>query len=310
MPYAIFLSNATQQQPMEIISLKYLLAVAEAGSFAAAARHLNLHTSTLSRRVFAIEEELGTTIFEREHAGVRLTSNGHTVLAYAKQALNDLDALANAGRSGGIGKHGRVRLGVHMPPIGNALTELLSRWHHLHPNVELSLQELPDGELCKAVIDRRLDAIFIAEHALRPDLVYEPLYTERLLAGVSIHSPLAQETTTSWAKLGKEIVLVQEWPESHVTRSHHGDLLGHGTEFQPHAVSTQSLLALVAAGFGVTLTMESKARLGFPGVTFIPVAEENASINIVLAWLPRSEDPAVGRFIAFMRDEARSLRSR
>jgi DNA-binding transcriptional LysR family regulator len=85
--------------------------------------------------------------------------------------------------------------------------------------------------------------------------------------------------------------------------------LGHGTPFQSHAASKQSLLSLVAAGFGVTLATEAQAHAGFPGVTFIPIAEENATINIVLAWTPQSEDPTVGRFVAFLRDEARSLRS-
>jgi len=294
---------------MEITSLRYLLAAAEAGSFAAAARLLNLHTSTLSRHIFTIEEELGTTIFEREHSGVRLTSSGHEVLIHVRQTLADLDALTKVGRSSGVGKHGRVRLGVHMPPIGSTLTELLFRWHHLHPEVELTLHEFPDGELCRIVRDRHLDAALIAEHALGPDLVSEPIYKERLLAGVPNRSALAQETATSWAALGKQPVLIQDWPQSHVTRSFYGALLGHGTPFQSHAASKQSLLSLVAAGFGVTLATEAQAHAGFPGVTFIPIAEENATINIVLAWTPQSEDPTVGRFVAFLRDEARSLRS-
>lgn len=294
---------------LEINGLKYLLAVAEAGSFTAAARFLNLHTSTLSRHIFSIEKELGTTIFEREHSGVRLTSSGHEILIYARQTLADLDALTRVGRSSGAGKHGRVRLGVHIPPIGGTLTELLFRWHRFHPEVELSLHEFLGDELCRAVRDRHLDAALIAEHALGPDLVSELICKERLLAGVPSRSPLTQEAATSWAALGKQIVLVQDWPQSHVTRSFYGALLGHGTAFQPHAASKQSLLSLVAAGFGITLATEAQALAGFPGVTFVPIAEENAYINIVLAWTPQSEDPAIGRFIAFFRDEARSLRS-
>lgn len=59
--------------------------------------------------------------------------------------------------------------------------------------------------------------------------------------------------------------------------------------------------------FGITHAPESQANIGFPGVIFIPTAEENAFINIVLAWRHQSEDPAVGRFIALMRNEAHSL---
>jgi DNA-binding transcriptional LysR family regulator len=165
---------------MDIAGLKYVLAVAEAGSFSAAARQLNLHASTLSRHVFVLEEELGTTIFEREHSGVRLTSCGREILVYARQALADLEALTNVAQSGDIGKRGHVRLGVHIPPICDALRELLFRWRQFHPNVGLLLCEQSDDELCNAIRERHLDAALIAEPALAPDLVCEPICTEHL----------------------------------------------------------------------------------------------------------------------------------
>lgn len=294
---------------MEILTLKHLLAVAESGSFAAAARRLKLHTSTLSRHIFAIEEELGTTIFEREHSGVRLTSGGHEILDCVRQVVADFDALAKVGQSSGTGKQGRVRLGVHILPLSPTLIALLERWRQLHPNVELSLHELPGDELCRAVRDRRLDSVFMGEHALDPEFASEWMCSERIFAGVPEHSPLAQASVTRWATLREEVILVQDWPHSHVMRSFYGTFIGHGARLRPHAASKQSVLALVAAGFGITLVTESQATVGFPDVAFVPIDENNASIDIVLAWLPQTEDPVVGRFIAFMRDEARSLRS-
>jgi DNA-binding transcriptional LysR family regulator len=295
---------------MNIASLKYILVVSEAGSFAAAARQLKLHTSTLSRHIFTLEEELGTTIFEREHSGVRLTSSGHKILVYARQTLADIDALNKIAHTSGVGKQGCVRIGVHIPPISGPLVELLSRWHHFHPNVELSLHEFPDGHLQNAIRDRQLDAVLMAEHALPPDLAWEPMHSERLLMAAPSYHALSRHPFVSWTMLRKEAVLVQDWPQSHLTRAFYGELFGHGTRFQPHAASKQSVLAMVAANFGITLATESQASMGFPGISFVPISDENASINMVLAWLPQSDDPAVGRFIAFMRDEARSLRSR
>jgi DNA-binding transcriptional LysR family regulator len=65
-------------------------------------------------------------------------------------------------------------------------------------------------------------------------------------------------------------------------------------------------MALVAAGFGITLATRSQAEVLFPGVVYKPIHEDNAWVTIELAWLPRKEEAAVGRFVAFMRDEARS----
>jgi DNA-binding transcriptional LysR family regulator len=77
------------------------------------------------------------------------------------------------------------------------------------------------------------------------------------------------------------------------------------TDFRSHGASKLSLFALVGAGFGITLTTTSQSELAFPGVVFRPIEEPNAIVQIALAWAPALEDPVVGRFIGFMRDEAR-----
>ena len=197
---------------MEIITLKYLLVVAEFGSFSSAARHLHLHTSTLSRQIFTLENELGVTIFEREHSGVRLTSSGQAVLIYVRQTLADIDALTKIGKSGGIGQQGLIRLGVGVPFVVDPLRGLLSRWHHFHPDVGLTLHELPDRDLRAAISERHLDVVIISEHALWPDIVSEPICTERLFAAVPISHALIKQGPTTWKSLRKETILVQDWP--------------------------------------------------------------------------------------------------
>jgi DNA-binding transcriptional LysR family regulator len=77
---------------------------------------------------------------------------------------------------------------------------------------------------------------------------------------------------------------------------------------QIHPASKQSVFALVAAGFGITLATASQAEVFFPGVVFKSIEGAHASIEIVLAWVPELEDAAVGRFVAFLRDEACSTR--
>ena len=84
--------------------------------------------------------------------------------------------------------------------------------------------------------------------------------------------------------------------------------LGSGTEFRGHAVGKQAILALVGAGFGITLATASQAEVNFPGVIYRPISEADAWVEVCLAWNPQSEEAAVGRFLAFMRDAAQSRR--
>ena len=76
----------------------------------------------------------------------------------------------------------------------------------------------------------------------------------------------------------------------------------------PHAASKQSVLALIAAGFGVTLATASEAEVVFPGVVYRPIRDDNAWVQVELVWCPQADDPPIGRFVAFMRDEALSRR--
>ncbi len=105
-----------------------------------------------------------------------------------------------------------------------------------------------------------------------------------------------------------QTLLTQGWDGSHSAREFYASLLGNSVSFSSHAASKQSVMALVGAGFGITLAGQSQAEVVFPGVVYKPIREDDAWLQVELAWLPRREDPAVGRFIAFMRDEAQSRR--
>src|SRR5271154_3497066 len=113
---------------MEIRDLEYLLASADAGNFGRAAKSLGLNTSTISRRIGRLEDELGLALFERGHAGGRLTAGGRAVIRHVRRALAELDAVKHTGIQNGSGGAGEIRLGVRLPPIGEPLGGLLSSW--------------------------------------------------------------------------------------------------------------------------------------------------------------------------------------
>jgi DNA-binding transcriptional LysR family regulator len=142
-------------------------------------------------------------------------------------------------------------------------------------------------------------------HALWPGATSVPIYHERLVAALPSEHVLAAHDTLKWALMANETILVQGWEETHGARELYASLLG-GTRFRTHAASKQSVLALVAAGFGITLVVASQSEVTLPNITFRPIDEPNASVRVDLTWLPEIEEPAVGRFVAFMRDEARS----
>jgi DNA-binding transcriptional LysR family regulator len=293
---------------MEIRDLMYLEASAATGNFTRAAKSLGINTSTISRRVGRFEDELGLALFERGHGGVRLTSGGKAVLAHIQRALAELDAIRHAGDQNGNGIVGKVRLGVRMPPIGEPLCDLLSGWRAKHPKVGLTIAEMNEWEIQAAVQERRVDVALMTSHTLWPDAVTAPLYRERIVAAIPCEHPLAEQEALDWKRLRKETFLVQGWDNSQSAQAFYASFMGCGVKFQCHAASKQSVFGLIAAGFGITLATASQAEVVFPGVVYRPIREDNAWVQVELVWCPEAEDPAIGRFVAYMRDEALSRR--
>src|SRR5579885_2603098 len=82
---------------MDLSQLRYVVTAAEVGNFARAAEALGLNTSTISRRVGRLEDELGVTLFDRGRAGVRLTPSGRAVIVHVKRVLAELEMVKFAG---------------------------------------------------------------------------------------------------------------------------------------------------------------------------------------------------------------------
>ena len=289
---------------MELRDLLYLEASAVAGNFTRAAKSLGLQTSTVSRRVGQIEDELGLTLFERGHAGVQLTSSGKALLPHIRRTLADLQALHQVGEQTGNGLLGEVRLGVRVPPIGEPLRGLLADWHQQHRGVALTIFEMNEHEIRAAIHDRRIDAALMTCHMQWPDVASALIHREQLFVALPRTHPLARRRTVDWDALKGETFLVQGWDHAQADREFYTSLIGNGVTFQSHAASQQSVLALVAAGAGITLVAKSQAQVVLPAIVCRPIAERNAWTKVELLWNPNAEDPVVGRFVAFMRDQA------
>jgi DNA-binding transcriptional LysR family regulator len=283
-------------------ALRYLLISAEAGKLGRAARTLGIETASLSRRLHRIEDELGLTLFERGHDGIRLTAGGCAVMVHVRRMLTDFSALMETGQSAGRGSVGKVRLGVRLPSVGEPVQGLLKAWRSQNLDVDLKIFEMNEREISTAIEERRLDLAFMTKQTLWPRAVAIPVYRERLLAAFPKGHKLARRKSLTWEMIREDTFLVQGWEESQTAREYYVSFMGSGIRFDTHAASKQSVLGLVGAGFGITLVTQSQAHVRIPGVVYRHILEENAEVDVHLVWIPENEEAAVGRFVSFMRE--------
>jgi DNA-binding transcriptional LysR family regulator len=289
---------------MQLVALKYFVAVADHGSFSAAAAWLDIATSTLTRSVSTLEADLGLTLFERGRRGVQLTPSAAPVLQETRRMLTSLNAITSAADGAARGIAGELRLGVRSPPLGDPLRGMLARWRADFPAVRLVTHELSDREIFAELVARRIDVALVPSFTPWPKIVMEPLYRERMVAAVPQDHPLATRRSLKWTDLHGETIFVQEWAQSHAMREFYASMMGIGLPLESVPAGKQTVFSLVSAGFGVTLAQQSQAEITFPGVVFRDVDEPNARVEFCLAWSPNSECAVIGRFIASMRASA------
>ena len=121
--------------------LESLVAVADTGSFRAAATSLGISQPALSAQVQAAEDLLGVQVFERDRRSVLITSAGEDVVLRAREALVAVDAVGDAARRRGEPLVGSLRLGVIPTVAPYWLPALLPEVHRRFPRLELILRE-------------------------------------------------------------------------------------------------------------------------------------------------------------------------
>ncbi|MCB1472512.1 MAG: LysR family transcriptional regulator [Rhodobiaceae bacterium] len=124
-------------------NLRVFLAVARAGQILGAARKLGLDQATASRRIGALEADLGATLFERHTSGVILTPAGERLLPIAERMESDAMQAQSAVGQGDVSLAGTVRIGAP-DGFGNFfLAPLLTEMAEAHRELRIQLVPLP-----------------------------------------------------------------------------------------------------------------------------------------------------------------------
>jgi DNA-binding transcriptional LysR family regulator len=288
---------------MELRTLRYFVAVAEEGSLTRGAARLHIAQQSLSQQIRALEAELGTALFVRSSRGSELTAAGDVLLREARlvlaQAGRAVEAVRQAGR-------GALRVGFLSSVANYVMPPVVRAFRERHPEVALHVEDVAIATLVERLRAGELDA-GLSRPPQVDDLETEVVLREPVAAVVPEDHPLAGRRQVALAELADDPWVLTpraSWPAWH--RMYDEDFARAG--FRPNVVqrgtSPQNLLALVAAGVGVTRLPLSARSLRDSGVAFVPLAGDEA--EVVLAWRPGASNPAVAQLRAVVRELART----
>ena len=145
----------------------YVLAVAEHGGIARAARALNISQPALAQAVDKLEMMVGLTLFIRHHArGVETTRQGEEFLKLARRLVDCADGVAREAASIAADLSGAIRLGCFHTIAPFHAASLAKRYRSLYPRVGVAVTEGLQDELVAGIAAGRLDLAVLYDMAL------------------------------------------------------------------------------------------------------------------------------------------------
>ncbi|OGA37214.1 MAG: hypothetical protein A3G24_00340 [Betaproteobacteria bacterium RIFCSPLOWO2_12_FULL_62_13] len=246
---------------MELRHLRYFLAVADKLSFTRAADHLRVTQPTLSHQVKALEEEIGSVLFDRVGRKVYLTPSGETLREYAQQALNAINsATAAISELEGLAR-GTLTIGVFESFSGSLLPPLLAQFSKLYPGVHVTVRQLLTGQLEEQLDKGNLDLGIAYSPPATDNVMAEKLFDEPLVLVVGSKHPLARKRSIQMAALdGKPLMLLTaEFPSRRLLESRFSSA-GAKPRVVLEINSVQAALATVSSMALATILTERMAK--------------------------------------------------
>jgi DNA-binding transcriptional LysR family regulator len=174
-------------------ALGMLQEIAQAGSFAAAARQLNLVPSALTYRVRQIEEALDVLLFDRSSRQAKLTEAGQELLRQGERLLADIDAIANRVKRVATGWEPQFTLAADGLIARGTLLELSGDFFALQPPTRLRIRdEIMTGTLQALVLGHADLALgVVMDTSTQTDIQFRDMGPIRFVYVVAPHHPLA-----------------------------------------------------------------------------------------------------------------------
>ena len=148
---------------LDLADLRIFLAVVSEGGVLKAARKLHRVPSSITTRIQRLEASTGMQLFHRHKQRLHLSPGGELLHGYAEKLLRLSDEASSA--LAGSAPAGLLRLGALESTTASRLPEVLAAYHEAYPDVRIELTTGTNDALTAAVLDRRLDAAFVAEPA-------------------------------------------------------------------------------------------------------------------------------------------------
>jgi DNA-binding transcriptional LysR family regulator len=242
--------------------MRYFVAAAHSGQFSMAATAEHVSQSAITNAVLALEETLGTRLFERLRQGVALTPDGHDFLNHAKHILDSVrDAVYDAPFRAHDLK-GKVSIAASYTVLGYFLPELMARFRATYPEIVIDLHDMDRASIEEAVLDSQIDlgVVLLSNVPNLRRFHHHVLIRSRRQLWTSPSHPLALMSAPSLKDVAGYPYILITVDEGEQSARHYWKRRKIEPNIQFRTSSMEALRGLVAHDFGVTILSDMVFR--------------------------------------------------
>ena len=277
----------------DLQQLDAFIAVAERGSFRAAAEHIALSAPALSRRIDKLETILGARLFNRTTRDVELTPLGRVFLDRARAALDDLESAMLGISDIAASRSGRVTVACVPSAAIHFLPSVVRTFSEHYPLIRIRVVDEAASLVLSSVVTGESDFGISFLGSQLPGVDFEAIHTDPFVLAVPRSHALARRKSVAWSDLQTERLIAVA--RSSGNRQLLDDALakaGVNPSFSFEVSHIATLLGMVEAGLGLAAV----PRLALP-------PDHPALIGVAL------RKPEVARVLGLATRRGASLRA-
>lgn len=262
---------------LDLKRLRVLREVAEQGSFSAAAETLFVSQSAISQQISALEAEVGSPLLVRLRTGPVLTEAGALLVSHADAAICRLEqAERELDELNGLGS-GELRLVSFSSASATIVAAAARKFQQAHPDVRLTLAEGEPEESIDRLKRGDFDVALAFDFELYPfeadrDICFTHLLDERMHVAIPPDHPLAGRRSIRLEELADDPWLCGSGETScRQLTLRSCERAGFTPDVAYQSNDYTVMLALVAAGMGVTLVPDLALMIPSPDVPMLEI---------------------------------------
>lgn len=283
---------------MNMKQLKYVITLAEEGSFSRAADKLNISQPSLSQYIKKIENEQGMELFKRANGDVVITDAGRIYIDAGKKILDLEHQMANAFSDLAEYKGGTVSIGISPYRSVHLMPYVFREFNKLYPNIELIVKEKSGSALIDAATHGEFDLCVISLPVDEKIFGYEIIHTESAVIavdkGTELYDKLSRAAENDFRRKfpavdinviqGMDFAVLKEGMPMRRLTDQMFERYGISIHEKIEVSSTEALLSIVGSGVCASIIPSGLTNATNEDVAFFSIKQEADIRNVAIIY--------------------------